>query len=129
MQGNSIAIALQCDVTWWKCMLVFIVDETGIILQLFSSEWPIVVAVSFQEAYFYHGIIACHSVAWLQNTHFVVVPNSCRLHSSSTLITEIDTFSRTSMIYTGKVSEVLYIKHLMVGKLVKNYWELCGKKW
>jgi hypothetical protein len=27
------------------------------------------------------------------------------------------------------VSEVLYIKHLMVGKLVKNYWELCGKKW
>jgi hypothetical protein len=115
-------------------MLVFIVNETDIILQLFSSEWPIVVAVGFQEVYFYHGIIACqvgacHSAAWLQNTHFVVVPSSYRLHSSSIPITEIDTFPRISLIYTAKVSEVQYIKYLMVGKLVNNYWKLCGRKW
>jgi hypothetical protein len=79
-------------------MLIFVVNETDIILQLFSFGWPMVVAVGFQEVYFYHSIIACqvgvcHSVAWLQNIHSVVVLNSYKLHSHSMLITETDTLS------------------------------------
>jgi hypothetical protein len=78
-------------------MLIFVVNEMDIILQLFSFGWPMVVAVGFQEFYFYHSITACqvgvcHSVAWLQNIHSVVV-NSYRLHSHSTLFTETDTLS------------------------------------
>jgi hypothetical protein len=103
-------------------------NETDIILQLFSFRRPMVVAVGFQEVCFYHGITACqvdtcHSVAWLQNIHFLVVLSSYRLHSSSMLITETDILSWMFMIYAARISAVQYIKHLMVGKFVNNYWK------
>jgi hypothetical protein len=60
-------------------MLIFAVIERDIMLQLFSSWWPVVVASDLQEVHFYlsittYGLVVCYSMPWLQKHRLTFSP-------------------------------------------------------
>jgi hypothetical protein len=74
-----------------RCMHIPAANGTYISLQLHSSRWPILFAAGFQKLLFMTAYKAgvCHSVAWLQDIHTILVFNSCRFHCIRIPITGI----------------------------------------
>jgi hypothetical protein len=106
----------QADIMFFtllRCTLacIYVVNETDGTLQFLFSGWPMVDAAGFQEVCFYHSnttypVGVCHFVAWLQNTHYVLVLSSYRFHRIYMLITEIFilwwTFVNLCLWFTNK---------------------------